>query len=57
MSENNFIPIGRITNWDKIGGDAVIIRHCEHIISHSERYMPERVFEAKEILNNKKNKP
>lgn len=49
-------PIKYITNWSILGGDIAIIKHCEHIISHSERYEKERVFEAKELLNNLKNK-
>ena len=30
--------------------------HCEHILSHSERYVHERVFEAKTVLDNMKEK-
>ena len=49
---NYFTPIKNITNWEKLGGNTAIIKHCEHIISHAERYEKERVFEAKELLNN-----
>lgn len=42
------IPIKSIKNWT----NAELIEFCRHIISHSERYESERVFEAKEILNN-----
>jgi len=49
------IPIKYITNWDILGGDIAIAKHCEHIISHAERYEKERIFEAKELLNNLKN--
>lgn len=52
----NFIPIKRITNWEKIGGNIALLEFCEHIVSHSERYVAERVFEAKEIINNLKSK-
>ena len=37
----------------KIKRTAIAKEHCEHIISHSERYEKERVFEAKVVLNNR----
>jgi len=43
------ISIKNIKNWES---KQDIIEFCEHIILHSERYESERVFEAKEILNN-----
>lgn len=52
----NIIPIKKLNNWKKLGGDKALLSFCEHIISHSERYIPERVFEAKEIVNNLKSK-
>lgn len=47
-------PIKYITDWSKLGGDKAMIEHCEHIISHAERYERERVFEAKTIIDNLK---
>lgn len=41
------IVIENIKNWKN---DQEIIEHCNHIISHSERYEKERVFEAKTLL-------
>ena len=32
--------------------DEELIEFCNHIISHSERYDPYRVFEAKSIIDN-----
>lgn len=32
--------------------DQQLKEHCEHIISHSERYEKERVFEARVVLDN-----
>ncbi len=49
-------PIVQLNDWKKLGGNTAIIEFCEHIISHAERYVPERVFEAKELLNNLKSK-
>lgn len=48
------IPIKNITEFKN---DEELKDFCEHIVSHSERYEKERVFEAKEILNNLKKKP
>lgn len=41
------IPITQIKKWTQ----AELKEFCEHIVSHSERYMSERVFEAKSILS------
>lgn len=41
----------KIKIWES---DAEIIEFCEMILSEQNRYQPERVFEAKEILNNLK---
>lgn len=27
-----------------------LVKHCNHIISHSERYEKDRVFEARELI-------
>lgn len=54
--KHNIIPIKNLNDWEKLGGDKALLSFCEHIISHSERYIPERVFEAKEITNNIKAK-
>lgn len=43
------IPIKHIKKWTS---ENELLEHCKHIISHSERYEKERVFEAKQILNN-----
>lgn len=48
----NPTPIEYITDWEKLGGAKAII---EHIISHSERYEKERVFEAKMLIQKYKN--
>ena len=32
-----------------------LVEHCQHIVEERDRYMPERVFEAKEILNQHNN--
>ena len=47
------IPIIHIKGWES---DAKLTEFCEHIISHSDRYERERVFEAKTVLNNLKGK-
>lgn len=47
------IPIIHIKEWES---DAKLAEFCEHIISHSECYERERVFEAKTVLNNLKGK-
>jgi nicotinic acid mononucleotide adenylyltransferase len=41
------IPIEYIKKWRN---NDEIIEHCQHIISHSERYEKERVFEAKTVI-------
>lgn len=41
------IAIENIKDWEN---NEEIIEHCNHIISHSERYEKERVFEAKTLL-------
>jgi len=41
------VAIENIKNWKN---KQEIIEHCNHIISHSERYEKERVFEAKTLL-------
>ena len=43
--------IMNVKRWEN---DYELIEFCNHIISHSERFVSERVFEAKEILNNLK---
>ncbi len=43
------IPIKYIKKWKNT---EEMLSHCSHIISHAERYEKERVFEAKELLNN-----
>ncbi len=40
-------PIEYIKKWNN---ETEIIKHCNHIITHSERYEKERVFEAKTVL-------
>jgi len=47
------IPIIRIKKWKN---NNEIIEFCNHIISHSERYEKERVFESKQLLDNLRNK-
>lgn len=42
------LPIKKIKKWK----NNELKEFCEHIISHRERYCKERIFEAKEILNN-----
>jgi hypothetical protein len=42
------IPIKHIKKWNS---QSELLEFCEHIVSHSERYEKERVFEAKEIIN------
>lgn len=39
------IPLTRLGLNDK-----QLIEHCNHIISHSERYEKDRVFEARELV-------
>ena len=41
------VPIEKIKKWKS---SDEIIEHCRHIISHSERYEKEKVFEAKTVL-------
>lgn len=41
------IPIKHIKKWTS----TELQEFCKHIVDHKERYEPERVFEAKEILN------
>ena len=43
------ISIKNIKKWKS---DEELREFCEHIVSHSERYTAERIFEAKEIFNN-----
>ena len=43
------IPINNIKKWET---KEAMLDHCRHIISHSERYEKERVFEAKTLLDN-----
>ena len=40
-------PIKQLKKWKN---KEEMLNHCRHIISHAERYYPERVFEAKELL-------
>jgi hypothetical protein len=47
------MPIRQIKKWRS---DKELLEHCEHIVSHAERYVPARVFVAKEIINNFRNK-
>ena len=42
------IAIEYIRKWSSTDE---IVEFCKHIISHSERYEKERVFEAKSVLN------
>ena len=44
---NGVTPIRQIKDFT----EEELREFCQHIVSHSERYVPERVFEAKEILN------
>lgn len=46
------IPIKHIKKWSS---KEDMLDHCRHIISHSDRYEKERVFEAKTILDNESN--
>ncbi len=45
-------PIEYIKKWNS---KTEIIEHCNHIISHSEKYEKERTFEAKTVLQKFKN--
>lgn len=56
MTAQGITPIRHLNNWEKLGGDNALLKFCEHIVSHAERYIPERVFEAKSIINQIKNK-
>ena len=46
------IPILKIKKFKTI---KEVIEFCNHILSHKERYEDERVFEARELLNNYNN--
>lgn len=43
------IPIKNIKKWEN---NNELIEFCQHIIDHFWRYEKERIFEAKEIINN-----
>lgn len=45
------IPIKHIKQW---ADEQELIEHCEHILSHEERYEKTRVFEAKTLLQSLK---
>jgi hypothetical protein len=46
----NNMQLKTIRNMKIWKTDADMLEYCEHILKHTERYIPERVFEAKNIL-------
>ena len=44
----DLVSIKYIKDWDSINE---MIEYCNHVLSHSERYVSERIEEAKKIIN------